>query len=144
MEYLEKALYFLLTMELRDLVDQLRMASEGRPIGIKLAAGHVERDLAVCVFAGADFVTIDGRGGATGASPRLVRDSTSLPTIYALRRARKYLDSVGASLDLVITGGRWLCRASSRAHNFRPRETHIASGQRSSRSRHWVRVSPSR
>ncbi len=91
--------------ELRDLVDQLRMASEGRPIGIKLAAGHVERDLAVCVFAGADFVTIDGRGGATGASPRLVRDSTSLPTIYALHRARKYLDSVGASLDLVITGG---------------------------------------
>ena len=27
------------------------------------------------------------------------------PTIYALHRARKYLDSVGAEIDLVITGG---------------------------------------
>ena len=91
--------------ELRELVDQLRMASEGRPIGIKIAAGHVERDLAVCVFAGADFVTIDGRGGATGASPKLVRDAASLPTVYALHRARKYLDAVGSPMELVITGG---------------------------------------
>lgn len=91
--------------ELKELVDQIRYASEGRPIGIKIAAGRIEKDLEYCVFAGADFVTIDGRGGATGASPRVVRDSTSVPTIYALYRARKYLDSVGSDMDLVITGG---------------------------------------
>lgn len=91
--------------DLRDMVTQLRKVSEGRPIGIKIAAGRVEDDLEYCVFAGADFVTIDGRGGATGASPKLVRDATSLPTIYALHRARKYLDEVGADLQLVITGG---------------------------------------
>ncbi len=28
-----------------------------------------------------------------------------MPTIYALHRARKYLDSIGAEIDLVITGG---------------------------------------
>lgn len=28
-----------------------------------------------------------------------------MPTVYALYRARKYLDSVGADIDLVITGG---------------------------------------
>lgn len=91
--------------ELKELVEQLRISSDGRPIGIKIAAGKIEKDLEYCVFAEPDFITIDGRGGATGASPKLVRDATSVPTIYALYRARKYLDEVGADIDLVITGG---------------------------------------
>lgn len=91
--------------DLKELVDKLRRESEGRPIGIKIAAGRIERDLEFCVFAEPDFITIDGRGGATGASPKLVRDATSVPTIYALYRARKYLDEAGAEIDLVITGG---------------------------------------
>ena len=91
--------------DLKALVDRLREESGGRPIGVKIAAGRVERDLEFCVFAEPDFVTIDGRGGATGASPKLVRDATSLPTVYALHRARKYLDSVGSPIQLVITGG---------------------------------------
>lgn len=91
--------------DLKTLVEQLRMASDGRPIGIKIAAGRIERDLEFCVYAQPDFITIDGRGGATGASPQLVRDATSVPTVYALHRARKYLDQVQAPIDLVITGG---------------------------------------
>lgn len=91
--------------DLKALVYQLRMASDGRPIGIKIAAGHIEKDLAFCVFAEPDFITIDGRGGATGSSPLFLRDSSSLPTVYALYRARKYLDSVGSDISLVITGG---------------------------------------
>ncbi|MCD7709323.1 MAG: alpha-hydroxy-acid oxidizing protein, partial [Clostridiales bacterium] len=91
--------------DLRDMVRMLRERSGGRPIGIKIAAGRIERDLAVCVFAEPDFVTIDGRGGATGASPAIVRDATSVPTVYALHRARAYLDSVQSDISLVITGG---------------------------------------
>lgn len=91
--------------DLRQMVDTLRECSEGRPIGIKIAAGRIEKDLAYCVYAEPDFITIDGRGGATGASPAIIRDSTSVPTVYALYRARKYLDSVNADIDLVITGG---------------------------------------
>ena len=91
--------------ELRNLVEQLKIASDGRPIGIKIAAGKIEKDLEYCVFAEPDFITIDGRGGATGASPKLLRDATSVPAVYALHRARKYLDEVGADIDLVITGG---------------------------------------
>lgn len=91
--------------DLKALVDYLRDASEGRPIGIKIAAGKIEKDLEFCVFAEPDFITIDGRGGATGASPKIVRDSTSIPTIYALYRARKYLDQVHSDIALVITGG---------------------------------------
>ena len=91
--------------DLKKLVSELRERSEGRPIGIKIAAGRIEKDLEYCVYAEPDFITIDGRGGATGASPAIIRDSTSVPTVYALYRARKYLDRVKAEIDLVITGG---------------------------------------
>lgn len=91
--------------DLKNLVSELRTRSEGRPIGIKIAAGRIEKDLEFCVYAEPDFITIDGRGGATGASPSIIRDSTSVPTIYALDRARAYLDAVGSDIDLVITGG---------------------------------------
>ena len=65
----------------------------------------IERDLEYCVFAEPDFITIDGRGGATGSSPFFLREATTVPTIYALSRARKYLDSVHSDISLVITGG---------------------------------------
>jgi len=91
--------------ELKNLIDELRIKSEGRPIGVKIAAGKIERDLDFCVYGQPDFITIDGRGGATGASPKLIRDATSMPTIYALYRARKYLDSINSDIALVITGG---------------------------------------
>ena len=91
--------------DLKDLVDELRSRSDGRPIGLKFAAGRIEDDLDYVLYAEPDFITIDGRGGSTGASPQLIRDSTSVPTIYALARARKYLDEHESDIDLTITGG---------------------------------------
>lgn len=91
--------------DLKNLVDDLRERSGGRPIGIKIAAGKIEKDLEHCVFAEPDFITIDGRGGGTGSSPYFLRESTSVPTIYALHRARKYLDEIGSDIQLVMTGG---------------------------------------
>ena len=91
--------------DLKAMVDDLKERSGGRPVGIKLAAGNIENDLAFALQADPDFITIDGRGGATGSSPLLLRDATSVPTIYALDRARKYLDKVGSDAELVITGG---------------------------------------
>lgn len=91
--------------DLKNLVTHIRTVSEGRPVGIKIAAGRIEKDLEFCVYAEPDFITIDGRGGATGSSPKLLRDASSVPTIYALHRARKYLDSINSDISLVITGG---------------------------------------
>ena len=91
--------------ELKDFVDYLRKRSDGRPIGIKIAAGKIEKDLEYIAYAKPDFITIDGRGGSTAASPKLIKDATSIPTIYALYRARKYLDEHNLDIDLVITGG---------------------------------------
>jgi glutamate synthase domain-containing protein 2/rubredoxin len=92
--------------DLKRKVEELRKLSKGRPIGIKFAAGHVEADLEFALSAGPDFVTIDGRAGATGAALKLVKDATSIPTIYALDRARRYLDGRGIKdVTLIVTGG---------------------------------------
>lgn len=91
--------------DLKEMVTMLRNRSDGRPIGIKIAAGRIERDLEFCVYAEPDFITIDGRGGATGSSPLFLREATTVPTVYALYRARKYLDSIHSDISLVITGG---------------------------------------
>ena len=45
--------------DLRDLVSELRARSDGRPVGIKIAAGHIEKDLEYCLFAEPDFVTAE-------------------------------------------------------------------------------------
>lgn len=92
--------------DLRDRVDWLREKTGGKPIGIKLAAGNVEKDLEVATFAKPDFITIDGRPGATAAAPKFVKMATSVPTMFALKRARDFLDSNGyGDISLVITGG---------------------------------------
>jgi glutamate synthase domain-containing protein 2 len=92
--------------DLKKKVDWLRDKSKGRPIGIKLAAGNIEADIEVAIYAKPDFITIDGRPGATAAAPQFVKDATSIPTIFALYRARKFLDRKGISdISLVITGG---------------------------------------
>jgi len=92
--------------ELKDAVDMLRQRSGGKPIGIKMAAGNIENDLEVAVYAKPDFITIDGRPGATAAAPKFVKAATSVPTLFALYRARKFLDENDRTdISLVITGG---------------------------------------
>jgi len=92
--------------DLKEKVAWLREKSDGRPIGVKIAAGNIEADLECVIYAQPDFVTIDGRAGATGASPKFVKQSTSIPTIYSLYRARKFLDKAKCDgISLLITGG---------------------------------------
>jgi glutamate synthase domain-containing protein 2/rubredoxin len=92
--------------ELTDKIEWLREKSGGKPIGVKIAAGNIEDDLEAILSASPDYITIDGRPGATGSAPKYIKDSTSVPTIFALHRARKYLDSHDKrEVSLVITGG---------------------------------------
>ncbi|WP_290702393.1 glutamate synthase-related protein [Amphritea sp.] len=87
--------------------DRVREISGGIPIGFKLSANHIERDVEFAIKAGADYIILDGRGGGTGAAPLLFRDHISVPTIPALARARRCLNTNGASgrVTLIITGG---------------------------------------
>lgn len=92
--------------ELKEKVTWLREASEGKPIGIKLAAGHIEEDLDFALYARPDFITLDGRAGGTGASPKYVKGSVGIPTPFAVYRARKYLNQMKAHhVSLICTGG---------------------------------------
>jgi len=87
--------------------DRAREITGGIPIGFKLSANHIERDIQFALDASADYIILDGRGGGTGAAPEMFRDHISVPTIPALARARQYLDQQGASgrVTLIITGG---------------------------------------
>jgi glutamate synthase domain-containing protein 2/CDGSH-type Zn-finger protein len=87
--------------------DHVREITGGIPIGFKLSAQHIEQDITFAVEAGADYIILDGRGGGTGAAPLLFRDHISVPTIPALARARRCLDTLGASgrVTLIVTGG---------------------------------------
>jgi glutamate synthase domain-containing protein 2/rubredoxin len=92
--------------DLRRKVEELRRLSQGRPIGVKFAAGDIEADLEFALSAGPDFITVDGRAGATGAAIKVIKDATSIPTVYALDRARRWLESHGVKdVTLIATGG---------------------------------------
>ena len=92
--------------DLRRRIDDIRVTAPGIPIGIKFAAGHVERDVAAALDAGADWITIDGLGGGTGAAPTHVKDHVGLPSPFAVYRARQFLDAQGVSdVQLIVTGG---------------------------------------
>ena len=92
--------------DLKATVECLRRRSGGKPIGIKLAAGQIEADIEIALYAGADFITIDGRAGGTAAAPKVVKNAASVPTIFALAKARRVLDERGAThVSLIVTGG---------------------------------------
>ena len=87
--------------------DRVRELTGGIPIGFKLSANHIEKDIQFALDASADYIILDGRGGGTGAAPEMFRNHISVPTIPALARARRYLDEQGASgnVTLIVTGG---------------------------------------
>jgi len=93
--------------DFRRFADHVRELTGGIPIGFKLSANHIEKDIDFALEAGADYIILDGRGGGTGAAPLLFRDHISVPTIPALARARDHLDrcGVGRDVTLIITGG---------------------------------------
>ena len=85
---------------------KVREHTGGIPIGFKIAASHIEKDIQFALDVGVDYIILDGRGGGTGSAPTILRDHINVPTIPALARARKYLDKVGATnITLIITGG---------------------------------------
>ena len=92
--------------DFRELAEQVREASGGIPIGVKLSAQHIEDDIDAALRVGVDYLILDGRGGGTGAAPVVFRDHISVPTIPALARARRHLDARGRrDVTLVVTGG---------------------------------------
>ena len=92
--------------QMREFAAEVRARTGGIPVGYKLSAQHIERDIDAALEVGVDYIILDGRGGGTGAAPTLFRDNISVPTIPALARARRHLDQSGrGDVTLIITGG---------------------------------------
>lgn len=91
--------------DLQNMVAHIKEITDGKPVGIKFAAGNIEGDLEFALKADPDFITIDCRGGATGSSPKFLKDNVGIPPVFVIRRARKYLDKAGSKVTLCITGG---------------------------------------
>jgi methylamine---glutamate N-methyltransferase subunit C len=88
-----------------DFATEVKERTGGIPVGYKLSAQHIEKDIDAALEVGCDYIILDGRGGGTGAAPLIFRDHISVPTMVALPRARRHLDRVAPDVTLLITGG---------------------------------------
>ncbi|MBN2372282.1 IMP dehydrogenase [bacterium] len=72
--------------DLRQLIYALKEATRyQKPVGVKISAVHNVAPIATgIVRAGADFVTIDGIRGGTGAAPTMIRDNVGIPIELAI------------------------------------------------------------
>ncbi len=93
--------------DLIERVGLLRNITNGVPIAIKIAGGHVEKDLAMVVKADPDVIVVDGGEGGTGAAPTIAKDHAGLPLIYLLSRTISYLKKRGIRdrYTLIAAGG---------------------------------------
>ena len=92
--------------DFKEIAAEVRERTGGIPVGFKLAASHIEKDIDFALEVGADYIILDGRGGGTGAAPTILRDNINVPTIPALARARQHLDRMEVpQITLIITGG---------------------------------------
>ena len=84
----------------------IRSIKPDMPVGIKFAASRIEADLAAAVELDIDWITLDGRAGGTGAAAKHVKDNICVPSVFAIPRARRWLDEHGhGDISLVVTGG---------------------------------------
>ncbi|MGQ9553463.1 MAG: glutamate synthase-related protein [Anaerolineae bacterium] len=95
--------------DLAQLVGALKQATgNSKPIGVKIAAvHHVAAIASGAVRAGADFLTIDGFRGGTGAAPKVVRNHMGIPIELALAAVDDRLRQEGIrnQVTLIASGG---------------------------------------
>jgi glutamate synthase domain-containing protein 2 len=87
-------------IEMMQLIEQMRRACGGKPVGFKLCIGHPWEFLAVCkaiLETGIcpDFVVVDGTEGGTGAAPLEFMDHLGMPMREGLNFAHNALVGIG-------------------------------------------------
>jgi len=83
--------------DLSQLIHALKEATRWKkPVGVKVSAVHNIAPIASgIVRAGADFVTIDGLRGGTGAAPQAIRDNVGIPIELAVASVDERLREEG-------------------------------------------------
>jgi glutamate synthase domain-containing protein 2 len=96
--------------QLSERIASLRARFPGKPVGVKIAANDIAKDIEPALSLEPDFITVDGFGGGTGAAPLHVRDHFGAPLVKALPVARRFVDRHNGTrpsrpASLVATGG---------------------------------------
>ena len=94
--------------DLSQLIYALKEATEyKKPVGVKVSAVHNVAPIASgIVRAGADFISIDGFRGGTGAAPQVIRDNVGIPIELALAAVDMRLREEGIRhrVSLLVAG----------------------------------------
>jgi glutamate synthase domain-containing protein 2 len=95
--------------DLKQLIFALKEATDySKPVSVKIAAVHNSAAIASgMVRAGADIVALDGKRGATGAAPRVIRDNVGIPIEMALASVDQRLREEGIRnrASILVAGG---------------------------------------
>ena len=93
--------------ELKEKIRWIKDLTGGTPVGAKIGCGDIENDVEILADSGADFIALDGFGGATGATEFFVRENIGIPIIAALPRADRHLKKIGkrTKVSLIAGGG---------------------------------------
>jgi len=94
--------------DMKHMVAFLRDVTEYKvPIFFKLGPSRPYADVAACIEAGADAISIDGLMGGTGCSPDIVTQGVGIPTIACLPPAVRALKDYGVhrKVKLIALGG---------------------------------------
>ncbi len=95
--------------DLRQLIFALKEATHyEKPVGVKISAVHNVAAISSGIArAGADFITIDGFRGGTGAAPTMIRDYVGIPIELAIAAVDERLRKEGIrnEVTIVASGG---------------------------------------
>lgn len=90
-------------------LQDVRLASGGKPVGFKLCIGHKSEFIAICKAMIAldlypDFITVDGGEGGTGAAPQEFSNSVGAPFMDGLSFVANMLNGFGIKEHIKIIG----------------------------------------
>ncbi len=95
--------------ELAEKIFELRELTQGKPIAVKIAGGHLEDDLNTIFNQDdiPDVLVIDGGEGGTGGAAVTMKDHVGLPLVYALPKIADFLQRKGLTsrVTLLAAGG---------------------------------------
>ncbi len=93
--------------DLAQLIAALKEATRYKvPVGVKIAAVHNSAPIAVGIArGGADFITLDGFRGGTGAAPRIIRDHAGIPIELAISSVDERLRNENLREEITLIAG---------------------------------------
>lgn len=93
--------------KMKNEVNYLKEITDGVPVGVKIGAGDIEKDIDAAIYCGFDFIVIDGGEGGTAGSLEITINNFCIPLVVGISRAAQYLEKKGLKdkISLIAAGG---------------------------------------